>query len=1432
MPPGGNKGGGGNAGSNGGGGGNGSGGAQLHIGTNAADFLDGKGGNDILFGRQGDDLIEGDQGDDTLIGGTGNDTLDGGHHNDIALYMDDSAGTVSDNPDNFYSVLDYDIAIGTGTTTITDQNSADGDTGVDTLVDVEQAVFSDGDADGDGTAELVTVHLDGQNNAILAVADTGAGDEDTSIVYEAGYLIQNDIDFDGDGMKLVSVQDAVNGTVSLALDGEVTFTPDENYSGDASFSYTVTDGLGGSDTQIVKIEVAAVADGPVVTVQDATGDEDTSIALSISTALTDTDGSETLISLVVSDIPVGAILSDGFNSFTATADGTQVNIFNWNQGDLTITPPADSGVDFVLTVTAEAQEVSNGDTETTSEPIAVTVNAIADVPSLDLDPVATGDEDTAIAFDISSALSDTDGSEMLSLIVSGIPVGAILSDGSNVFVAGVGDTEVDISPWMLTGMTITPPLDNDEDIQLTVTATATETSNDDTASTVGTIDVSVTGTVDVPSLDLDSATAGNQALGAVAGDEDTAITLDVSAALTDTDGSETLMLVISGIPVGAMLSDGVKSFTSTGTGTEVDIASWNQGALTITPPADSDGNFQLTVTATATEGPGGSTASTAGTIDVSVDAVADAPVIDLNAMDSGSQTVGAATGQQGTPISLDVAATVTDVDGSESLSALVVSAIPVGVILSDGTNSFTATALDSDVDILPWNLTLLTATPPAGDDTDFQLQVTATSTEASNGATNWTQGSIDVTVLGEIGAPTIDLGALSPASGFKIFGADNSDQSGWSVSDAGDINGDGFDDIIIGAINGAGLANAEFSAGESYVVFGKAGGFTDIDLDPLNFTEGFTIYGADASDNSGNSVSSAGDINGDGFDDIIIGASNSAGIANSEVGAGESYVIYGKAGGYTDVDLGALSSADGFAIYGVDVDDKSGFSVSSAGDLNGDGFDDMIVGAYLADSAAGVDSGESYVIFGKSGGFGDVDLGAIAPGDGFTITGGGSDDQAGWSVSSAGDVNGDGFDDIIVGAIHASGVDDLKSSAGESYVIFGHAGGFSDIDVSALTPADGFTIYGADAEDRSGYSVSSAGDVNGDGYEDVIIGAIGARGDGNATRNSGEAYVVFGKAGGIGDVHLSVISPTDWFTIRGTDANDNLGRSVSSAGDINGDGFDDIIVGAWNADGVDETGNDGESYVIFGKEGGFGPIEVDAMTPTEGFTILGGIMADRAGGSVSAAGDVNGDGYDDVIVAAPFAAGTGALGSTAGDSYVIYGSNLTGAVTHEGTDAGEVLTGTLNADVMVAGQGDDTVNGGGGEDVLIGGAGNDMLSIGDVNFARIDGGAGDDTLVLEGAGESLDLTALGSSEIEGIEAIDLSGTGDNELTLNVQDVLQLSDETNDLRINGDGGDTVNLQGDFAAVGQEMVDGINYDVYASASTEARVLAEVADVNVIV
>ena len=329
----------------------------------------------------------------------------------------------------------------------------------------------------------------------------------------------------------------------------------------------------------------------------------------------------------------------------------------------------------------------------------------------------------------------------------------------------------------------------------------------------------------------------------------------------------------------------------------------------------------------------------------------------------------------------------------------------------------------------------------------------------------------------------------------------------------------------------------------------------------------------------------------------------------------------------TVIDLSALATG-GFIIQGDATGDQAGFSVSSAGDVNGDGLADLIVGARLGDDG-GTNAGEAYVIFGKAGGLANIDLTGLAPADGFIIQGDAIADYAGYSVASAGDINGDGFDDLIVGA---RGGDNGGSNAGEAYVIFGKSGGFATIDLAALALADGFIIQGDAAEDRAGSSVASAGDVNGDGFDDIIVGV--PQGD-NGGIDAGEAYVIFGKAAGFANLDLSTLGAAAGFIIQGDYAGDQAGRSVSSAGDVNGDGFDDIIVGALYGDNGGTSA--GEAYVVFGKAAGFANIDLSTLGAADGFIIQGAGSADNAGRSVSSAGDINRDGFDDILVGAPLA---------------------------------------------------------------------------------------------------------------------------------------------------------------------------------------------------
>ena len=571
--------------------------------------------------------------------------------------------------------------------------------------------------------------------------------------------------------------------------------------------------------------------------------------------------------------------------------------------------------------------------------------------------------------------------------------------------------------------------------------------------------------------------------------------------------------------------------------------------------------------------------------------------------------------------------------------------------------------------------------------------------------------------------PLFDLSTLDGITGFRLDGATLNDFSGTSVSNAGDINGDGFDDLIIGAprvdING-------IDSGSSYVVFGTSNNMgASFNLSTLNGSNGFRLDGVAAADYNSTSVSSAGDINGDGFDDLIIGAN---GADNNTNLSGSSYVVFG-----TDSNLGAsvnlstLDGSNGFRLDGVALSDYSGYSVSGGGDINGDGFDDIIIGAYRADPN-GTFSGASYVVFGTSNAMtSTVSLSTLDGSNGFRIDGVTASDQSGISLSSAGDINGDGFDDLIIGA---NGADINGSASGSSYVVFGtNANLGTNISLSSLDGSNGFRIDGSAAGDEAGISVSSAGDVNGDGFGDLIIGAHLTNSNGV---DSGSSYVVFGTDTNMGaSINLSTLDGSNGFRLDGDVTNDLSGVSVSSAGDVNGDGFDDIIIGAHQAD---PNGNDsGSSYVVFGTDSNLGAsIDLSTLDGSNGFRLDGVSAGDLSGYTVSSAGDLNGDGYDDLIIGAYNADPNG---SNSGSSYVIYGGTQWAASAQAATAGDHTLNGTAGAETFIGGDGDDVLNGLAGDDGLKGGAGTDTLD-GGVGADDLYGGGNLDTFILD-AGESV-----------------------------------------------------------------------------------------------
>jgi hypothetical protein len=471
----------------------------------------------------------------------------------------------------------------------------------------------------------------------------------------------------------------------------------------------------------------------------------------------------------------------------------------------------------------------------------------------------------------------------------------------------------------------------------------------------------------------------------------------------------------------------------------------------------------------------------------------------------------------------------------------------------------------------------------------------------------------------------VDLSTLSPSQGFVIEGEAAGDAAGWSVSSAGDVNGDGFDDLIVGAERND---NGGDKSGSAYVIFGTASGFgadvagqSVLDLNTLSASQGFIIKGDSAGDQAGRSVSSAGDVNGDGFDDLIVGAPLGD---DGGYSGGEAYVIFGTASGFGSnlagqrvIDLSTLTASQGFVIQGAFVvtdggnrgGDKAGYGVSSAGDINGDGFDDILVGAPYS-YGDNIGTGKAYVIYGTASGFGTdvserqvIDLADLAEGEGTYLNGTGGS-FTGSSVAAAGDVNGDGFDDFIAGA----------AGRGEAYVIFG------GVDLSW-----GFRNTDKNGSTYAGFSVSSAGDINGDGFDDLIVGA--KRNDSGGYMG-GEAFVVFGAATGT-DINITTMTASQGFIIQGGAEYDFAGHSVSSAGDINGDGFDDLMVGAYGAG----DGNVGEVYVLYGGAFGGGTTAINLTGTSSAEILMGAAGNDTLAGNGGADVYRSGAGNDHIVLA-------------------------------------------------------------------------------------------------------------------------------------------------------------------------------------------------------
>ncbi|WP_272867681.1 Ig-like domain-containing protein [Crenothrix polyspora] len=680
-----------------------------------------------------------------------------------------------------------------------------------------------------------------------------------------------------------------------------------------------------------------------------------------------------------------------------------------------------------------------------------------------------------------------------------------------------------------------------------------------------------------------------------------------------------------------------------------------------------------------------------------------------------------------------------------------------------------------------------------------------------------------IVVAAPIAEPAVDT----------LKGDNGGDNLGRDVSNVGDFNGDGIADFAVSAPNYD--ATSGFFGGNNeggvYVVYGTTAGIPVIgDIGSMAITQGLKITGASPGDVIGKMINAVGDVNGDGFADLVIGAT----------AVNKAYVVLGSNIAYItgSVSLGAvLGTTTSNNIFAITASSniEAGYSVSGV-DVNNDGYSDILFGAPVAGSGAGA----GYVMYGHGGAitnvtFPDITLSTIS-GEANTFANGTigtkllpshdlnllglSNDQAnsgrlGEATSNVGDVNGDGIDDFIFTASTSTNALSPLLAGGSAWLVYGQQGGFgASLDLNNLTLAQGVQLNGYLGENlggNAGRNVTTAlGDINGDGIGDFAIAA--------AQHN--HVWVVYGVNGGhANNINLdtNTLTAADGFVLNSEFdlGGSQLGASIRGGQDINGDGLDDFVVSAPNQD-LGLAIDAGAAYVIYGQKGGFGSNSVDLSALLTSSQQAIKISGQGRLGSGVAVGDWNGDGVADIGIGRESEYFFGD-----GSAYVLPG---TSQLTQTGDSGNNIIAAVTKSEERISGaQGNDTINNVSTLDVAYGGAGDDLISIASNDFTRVDGGLGVDTLSLAGApAMTLNFSSLGS-KVQGFEKFDLGaadGVG-HTLKLRLSDVLN---ETNastlgHMQVTGGATDTVNLSGTWATSSTATASGVTFDVYHNSALAA-------------
>jgi hypothetical protein len=438
----------------------------------------------------------------------------------------------------------------------------------------------------------------------------------------------------------------------------------------------------------------------------------------------------------------------------------------------------------------------------------------------------------------------------------------------------------------------------------------------------------------------------------------------------------------------------------------------------------------------------------------------------------------------------------------------------------------------------------------------------------------------------------LDVNNLNGRNGFEIPAIKTGDRIGTDVDFIGDLNGDGFDDIIIGSQE---ENNTGFElGGTAYIVFGSDKPFAPtFDLNSLDGTNGFIVYGISEDERRGIVAKGVGDVNNDGIDDVVIGTERDKHI-----------ILYGKNGSFpSKMTVNDINGSNGFIIL------QNGLTeITAAGDVNGDGIGDIILGYPHW-------NGETWVIFGKNGNFpATIDASYINGINGFIVSAAQHTSRASYLVGAAGDVNHDGYDDIIIG----NWADTYSTKPNLTHVVLGRPAPFPvQIDINALNGSNGFAI-----ENYGGFLkwVGKVGDVNGDGIDDFFS----------------DNAVIMGSS-----------KPFPAVLTRDNTLNGSKGFEIpngaspfAAAGDLNFDGVDDFMVVASYQ----------EVYVIYGSKNGFDAVfDIDDLDGTKGFKI-NNLSISNSGRPIAGGRDFNGDGKADFIIGSEFTNSKGVV-------YVVFGGD-------------------------------------------------------------------------------------------------------------------------------------------------------------------------------